>query len=128
MLCSKKILYSCKMQNAKYKLPLNEDDSSRTPSIHVYAQDMTQMFTTEAKNYSIFCSNQAFFQTCIRTQPCPVLCQILATVILKLLGGINFGHFQPLFLCAWFVLGQILDPCLRPMPTLESTGLAISGA
>lgn len=73
---------------------------------------MTQMFTIEARPYFIFRGppSQACFQTCIRTQPCPVQCQILATIILKLLGEIYFGHFQLLFLYD-LCLGETLDPC-----------------
>lgn len=58
---------------------------------------------------------QMIYQTKLSCRPAldlsPVLCQTLATIALKLLGEIYFGHFQLLFLGAWFVLGEALDPC-----------------
>lgn len=77
---------------------------------------MTQMFTIEARPYFIFRGppNQACFQTCIRTQPCPVLCQILATVIFKLLNSNwrNLFWTLPTIVLVWFMLRGDLGPML----------------
>lgn len=78
----------------KCKLILKEGGSSRTLSICFHAQSMTQMSGTEAGHPPVYrdpiSAFKTFFQTSTRTQPWPVLCQILAALILQLLGRDQF--------------------------------------
>lgn len=78
----------------KCKLILKEDGSSRMLSICVHAQSMTQMFGTGAGHPSVsrdpISALKTIFQTSTRTQPWSVLCQILAALILQLLGRDQF--------------------------------------
>lgn len=78
----------------KCKLILKEDGSSRMLSICVHAQSMTQMFGTGAGHPFVsrdpISALKTIFQTSTRTQPWPVLCQILAALILQLLGRDQF--------------------------------------